>query len=119
MLPSSIVTFDNSIADNEYHPKPEDIAIFFIKDNDVKKEAKYPPKRVPIIVDSGNSQILKPNLLIFFKDEFEDPISIPTKKRSSDKPILMKLFEYFKRKGCLKKMPKKIPKDIEKNILII
>lgn len=119
ILPISIFTFDSSIADNEYQPNPEEIAIFFMGDNEVKNEQKYPPKTVPIIVDRGNSQILKPNFFIFFKEEFEDPISIPTKKSSKDNPILIEISVYLRSVVCLKKIPNTIPKTKDIKILII
>lgn len=118
-LPSSALILDNSIADKEYHPNPEDIANPSPIDMGRNKEPKKPPKREPIIVEKGRNQIFFPYVFKFIKTEELSPISIPTKNKSKHNPKSIKESDEADKNGVWKNNPKITPIAIDKNIPII
>lgn len=118
-LPSSGLIFDNSIADNEYQPSPEETAKPSPIETGRNSELIKPPKRDPKIVDIGRIQIFLP---YFFKLENTaelSPISIPTKNRSKQRPKSIKVSDELDKNGVWKNKPIITPKTIDKKIPII
>lgn len=98
-LPSSGLILDNSIAEREYQPNPDEIARPSPTDIDKNSEAIHPPKREPKIVETGRSQTFFPYFFRFEKTAELSPISIPTKKRSRQRPKSIKVSDELDKNG--------------------
>ena len=118
-LPSSGLIFDNSIADREYQPRPEETARPSPIDIGRNKEPITPPKREPRIVDIGRSHIFLPYFFRLESTAELSPISIPTKNKSKQRPKSIKVSDELDKNGDWKNNPIITPKIIDKQIPII
>ena len=98
-LPSSGLIFDNSIADREYQPRPEETARPSPIDIGRNKEPITPPKREPRIVDIGRSHIFLPYFFRLESTAELSPISIPTKNKSKQRPKSIKVSDELDKNG--------------------
>ena len=113
ILPSSVLIFESSIAEREYHPSPEETARECPKEIGMKSVAIAPPTKEPIIVVKGRIHIFFPYFFKFIKRCELSLISIPTKNKSKHKPKSIKKLDFKIKKSDLKKIPQIIPKNID------